>query len=295
MCIALAASTFSLSVSALLAGSAYAAPPPKKQDPVQVATDYFKAGTTLYQQRNYSAALDQFQKSYNTVPSPNSGLYIARCLDNLGRHKDAYIQFRKVIVEAQARVSTEPKYAPTLDSAKNEADQAAAKIAVLSVQVRNAAPSARLVVGGTPIPREQWGQPLPFDAGTVVVTLETEGAPTVGQRVELHVGERKTIDISPNGSATGPAIITRPRRRHSSEPSVLLPLAITFGGIGVIGMGMFGVAGGLSLSTYSEVQDKCPNGPDCTDDLVDRGEKEQLIATSGSSSAASVSQRARRC
>lgn len=121
----------------------------------------------------------------------------------------------------------------------------------------------------------------PVRSGTVEVTLETPGAPTVLQRVELRSGERKTIDISPQGSTTGPAIITPPRPRSSGGGTgVLLPMAIAFGGVGVVGMGMFGVAGGLSLSTYSEVEDKCPADPTCND-LIDRGEKEQLIANVG--------------
>jgi hypothetical protein len=63
--------------------------------------------------------------------------------------------------------------------------------------------------------------------------------------------------------------------------------ALVCGGIGVAGMVTFGVAGGLSLSTYSEVEDKCSAQPGgrCTSsadhETIDKGEQQQLIANIG--------------
>jgi hypothetical protein len=39
---------------------------------VAAATASFKRGTALFQQKKYGAALAEFQKSYDTVNSPNS-------------------------------------------------------------------------------------------------------------------------------------------------------------------------------------------------------------------------------
>lgn len=255
---------------------------PKAGDPVKQATDLFKQGQALFQARQFPQALDLFQRSYATVASPNSGLYIARCHNEMGRFKESYLQYRKVIGEAEGRVATEPKYKPTLDTARTEIEQVAGKISILTVQVSNPAANSTLRVGATVIPREQWGQPIPLDAGPVDVVLDTVGAPPSAQKLNLARGEKKTIVIAPAGPVgpVGPGPGPGPRRRTNDRFS-MLPLAITFGGIGVVGMGMFAVAGGLSLGTYSEVEDNCPNGPTCTDDLIDRGEREQLIANVG--------------
>jgi hypothetical protein len=47
------------------------------------ATDRFFAGQKLYEAANYEEALAELRASYAAVKSPNSHLYIARCLRNL--------------------------------------------------------------------------------------------------------------------------------------------------------------------------------------------------------------------
>lgn len=252
--------------------------PPGAADPVKVATAHFKAGTALYQKRNFAAALEQFRLSYETVASPNSGLYIARCHVELRQPKEAYLQFQKVIAEAEARIPTEPKYKPTLDTARQEIDAVAKNVARVTVQVSNATPSSTLRVGPNTIPREQWGQTLVLDPGPVDIVLDTVGSPPVSQRHDLRPGDQKTFQIGMQAAVTPPP--QPPRRTDDDTELELLPLSLAFAGVGVVGMGMFGVAGGMSLSTYSEVEDSCP-GPACTDELIDRGEREQLIANVG--------------
>jgi len=246
----------------------------------KAATEQFKAGTTLFQQRNFAAALEKFKASYATVSSPNSGLYIARCHAELGQNKEAYLQFRRVIAEAEARVATEPKYAPTLDTARRELEDVSRKIAVVTLQVQNAQANSTLRIGATTIPRDQWGQPVPLDPGTVDVTLDTVGSPPVSQRHDLKAGERKTISIGLQVGGVGLPPPPPPRRKSSTELE-LLPVSLAFAGVGVAGMVMFGVGGGLSTSTFSELEENCPNGPSCTDETIDRGETEQLVANIG--------------
>jgi len=265
------------------------APPPKgppaaqpagapSPETVKKATDAFKQGTSLFQQKKFALALDQFRTSYATVQSPNSALYVARCLVEMGQTKEAYAQFKKVIAEADARSKTEPKYAPTRDSAKAELDELMAKVASLTIIVSGAPEGSSLRVGGAIVPKESWGTPLPQDPGPVDAVLEVPGKPPVTQRVTLKKGEKQSITLT----APVDQVVTPPPpppKQEESGPSVMLPLAITFGGIGVIGMGMFGVAGGMSLGTYSELEDGCPSN--CPAETIDRGETEQMIANIG--------------
>src|SRR5690349_20067772 len=78
---------------------------------VKKATQHFEKGSDFFEGKKYALALQEFKTSYSTVPSPNSHLYVARCLAQLGETRDAYIEFDKVIAEAEARAQTEPKYA----------------------------------------------------------------------------------------------------------------------------------------------------------------------------------------
>lgn len=277
LCRVLAATVAITAVTATVSEPAQAQPAQQKQ-----ATDLFKQGTTLYQQKNFAAALEKFRASYALVPSPNSSLYIARCMAELGQVKEAHAQFRKTVAEAEARVGAEPKYQPTLDTARRELEELNNRLSFVTIQVRNPQPGTTLRIGTQNIPREQWGQPIMVDPGSVDVVLETPGAAPIVQRHSLRGGERKTVDISPQSVNVGGNLPPPgPRQDEGGDMGVLLPLAITFGAVGVVGMGMFGVAGGMSLSTYSEVEDNCPNGPACSNELIDRGEREQLIANIG--------------
>lgn len=251
-------------------------------DPVKVATEAFKQGTALFNQKKFAPALEQFKKSYDTVASPNSGLYIARCLAEMGQTKEAFHQFRKVIAEADARAATEAKYAPTRDSAKTELDDLTKKIGVITISVKNPLPDSTLKVNGQPIPMTEWTSPIPVDPGRIEVVLTPTSGDPATKSVDVKAGEKPTIEIEPAKATTNlPPPPPPPKEKGSS---IFLPLAIGFGGVGVVGMGMFGVAGGMSMSTLSELEDKCGNKP-CTDpadaDTVDRGEREQLIANIG--------------
>ena len=193
-----AALALALSASAPSMALAQGAPTPQA---VKAATDAFTAGSALFKQKKFPAALQKFQDSYNAVQSPNSALFIARSEAELGHPKEAYNWFQRVIAEASARMVAEPKYKPTYESAQMEIADVANKIALIS---------------------------------------------------------------------GGPG---------------LLPVAIAFGGVGVLGMGLFGVAGGLTLAAESELVDKCgENGP-CTsaadDELVDSAQTKQTLANVG--------------
>ena len=234
----------------------------------------------LFGEKKIIPALAEFQTSYSMVPSPNSGLYIARCYAELGQHKEAYYQFKRVIAEADARARTEPKYGPTRDSARNEIEDVSKKLSLLTVQVQNPAANTTLRIGAMAIAKDQWGQPIPLDPGAVDVVLDTPGTPPVQNRVELQRGEKKMIAVAPQ--QPGVSLPPPPPKRKQDDDLGLLPVALAFGGLGVAGMVTFGVAGGLSLGTYSEVEDTCATLPaaECND-LIDTGETQQLVANIG--------------
>jgi hypothetical protein len=252
---------------------------------VKKATDLFSAGVKLYQAKKFAPALQQFQTSYDTVASPNSLLYIARCQAEMGNLKEAHKTFQRVIVEAEAKPE---KYAPTRDSAKGEIEELANKISVLTVNVTNPKDSSRLRVGGAIIAREDWGKPIPLDPGPVTVTLDTDGAPSVKEDLTLTKSERKTLDLTvpePKVDVAPPP--PPPEEKDGGGPSGLLIGGLIAGTIGVAGMVTFAVAGGMSLGTYSDVEDKCsalPGGK-CTSaqdhEQIDEGEQQQLIANVG--------------
>ena len=275
-----AALALALSASAPSMALAQGAPTPQA---VKAATDAFTAGSALFKQKKFPAALQKFQDSYNAVQSPNSALFIARSEAELGHPKEAYNWFQRVIAEASARMVAEPKYKPTYESAQMEIADVANKIALITVNVRDAQPTTTVRVAGAPVARDQWGKPLPLDPVPTDILLETPGQQPFSQRLELKAGDKKSVDLAHPAAAViaPPPPVTKP----SSGGPGLLPVAIAFGGVGVLGMGLFGVAGGLTLAAESELVDKCgENGP-CTsaadDELVDSAQTKQTLANVG--------------
>src|ERR1700679_3814796 len=92
-------------------GAALAGGTPSPAD-VTKATDVFKKATEQFKSKKFVPALDGFKQSYALVPSPNSHLYIARCLAALGKARAAWIEFDHTADEATAGGA---KYAPTHD------------------------------------------------------------------------------------------------------------------------------------------------------------------------------------
>src|SRR5436190_27216 len=123
------------SLAAALVATALAFGVAAQPSDVEKATETFESGTTFFGDKKYALALEQFKQSYTTVPSPNSHLYMARCLAALGEPVAAWREFDATLVEAEARVAKEPKYEPTRDSARTERDDVAKSIGLVVVAV----------------------------------------------------------------------------------------------------------------------------------------------------------------
>jgi hypothetical protein len=246
---------------------------------VKEATAHFQKGTDLFNAKKLDEALTEFRASYAAVASPNSHLYIARSLAQLGKAREAYAEFDKVAIEAQARAAEEPKYAPTAETAKLERDELAAKIALVTVTVSGAAPGATLRVGDQTIPEDAWGKPVPVDPGPVTIAVEAPPNAPVSQTVTVAAGDKRdvTLDATPKVAEVPP-----PAAPASSPNKTLRTAAFVAGGVGVIGLGVFAVAGISANATYSDLKDSCGGPcPASKQGDVDSGKTKQTIANVG--------------
>jgi hypothetical protein len=249
-------------------------------DAVDKAQSLFKKGTALYEKKQYNQAIEEFRGSYAAVASPNSRLYIARCLAQLGEHRDAYIEFDGVIDEASARAASEPRYAKTQEQATVERDELAGKVALVTVAVAHPESAGSLQIGGKEVPRERWGKPFPATPGPVEVVLTSSAGAPVRENLTLAAGDKRDITLDPLPASPPPDVevdVSSPSSR-----SGLRPYAYVAGGIGVAGLGLFAVAGIMANGTYSDLSDSCggPCPPDRQDD-VDAGKTQQTLANIG--------------
>src|SRR5262249_40424313 len=197
-------------LTTVTAGPVLAAPPGASHADVQKATDIFKKATELFKAKKLTPALEYFKQSYALVPSPNSHLYIARCLAGLGNARSAWLEFDRTIEEATVDGA---KYAPTRDSATQERDDLASKIALVTVNVPSHDPATTVRVGVYDVPPDRWNQPYPVEPGTVEVLVQGPGQPGSRQSFNLGPGERRTVT-----PGAGPGAVVVPPGGQNPPP-----------------------------------------------------------------------------
>lgn len=84
------------------------------------AREQYRLGLELYDDRQYEEALEKFRASYVIYPSPNSELYVARCLRATGKTNEAIQAYEATMRVAGDRAVTELKYADTYTAARQE-------------------------------------------------------------------------------------------------------------------------------------------------------------------------------
>jgi tetratricopeptide (TPR) repeat protein len=90
------------------------------ESPLPEAREQYRLGLELYDERQYEAALEKFRVSYEAFPSPNSLLYVARCLRAAGNTHAAIEAYEETVRVAGDRAVTELKYADTYRAARRE-------------------------------------------------------------------------------------------------------------------------------------------------------------------------------
>ncbi len=279
-----------LGSAAMVAPSIAMAAPPVKGRPVangpdasKAATALFTRGTELFKAKKFGPAMEQFRQSYALVPSPNSHLYVARCMAALGDTRNAYVEFNKVVDEATQRAVTEEKYAPTRDSARVERDELSSKLGLVTVTL--ASPDlGRARIGRYDLAPEDLGRPYPLDPGNYDVVVEGLGRPPIKQSISVGPGEKREVLLSaPVGPVAGP--VEPPPPVRSSKINGLIIGGIIGEVVGVAGFAMFAAEGAASKSTYSSLEKTCGSNGGCgTHDVssdISKGKSQQTIANVG--------------
>jgi hypothetical protein len=259
---------------------------PSSEDAAKKATAYYVKGSDLFKAKppKYAQALEQFRLSYAAVPSPNSHLYVARCLAAMGDSRAAYAEFDKVVEEAAERGKTEDKYLPTRDTARVERDELLSKVALVTISVAHPGPTTTVRVGDTDVPREQWDKPFAVAPGSVEAKISAGDHVITSQSATINAGQSHTLVLDAAAAPTvaaGGTGVTPPTTKTSRSP--LFPAGIVVGAVGVAGLIMFAVEGSASKSTYSNLQKECGTGPCPASraDEISSGKTQQTLANVG--------------
>lgn len=265
---------------------------PLSASPVQQeqAQARFTRGKQSYENGEFEVALDEFTASFAIVASPNARLYRSRCLLRLGRKVQAYAEYGRTMVQALELGKREGRYQLTAEAATEERRDLEQELAFVRTTVHRPTPHTRLVVNGEEIRRTAWSEPVPVEAGVVVVELVTPRHPAQQERFELIPGasHELTMDAGEATPRARTATAEPAREAKTASPSVesppsLLPYAYLSAGIGVVGIGSFVVLGSMSKSDYETLEERCVEGtcPASEATVIERGQREQTWANVG--------------
>lgn len=291
------------------AASAYSARSHAQTANESAAQVRFQRGRDLFVANNFEGALTEFRAANQLVGSPNTRLYIARCLRGLGRLGEAYVEFQRAAAEAADRAATEPRYAASRDAARQEMDALRPQVGSLTLHAPHAPEGLEVRVGGTVVPNAMFDVPVPTTPGALEVTATATGRLAFRQSISVRptATTELTIELRVDPSYTPPATnanantntSTNNQVNNSGGPSSPPPprmIRISEGGgvriggfiVGAIGLGGLGVFAGyasLAAKRHEELIAACmgaPCSPDAqTQDQINEGERYQTIANVG--------------
>ena len=180
------------------------APPAFADTNEALALKAFEDGRRLFEARRYDDARMAFQTSLDAMPSPNTRLYIARCLRETGKIASAYSTFRIVSREAEDRVlaTGDKRYVATQKSAALEAERLAPRVPHIVFRL-DRTPGTRpadleravVSIDGAVVPRSELGATLDLDPGPHAIDLSGPHVRRWHVSISLAPGDTKTIAL----------------------------------------------------------------------------------------------------
>jgi hypothetical protein len=233
---------------------------------------------------HYDDALAEFRASHDIVASPNTRLEIARCLLSMGRLVEAYAELGRTAVEAKELRAEDKRYDRAYEAATGERAELQPKLGFVALTIQNASEGTRVTVAGEELRRAAWAEPAPVMAGTTAVVVSTPGHADVTRSVTLAAGATSslTIDALSGAADEAPAQVAAPVAEAPAKPTPLRPYAYVAGGVGVVGLLTFTIAGIMAHSTYSDLQNSCgASCPPSKADEISSGKTQQTVANVG--------------
>ncbi len=250
------------------------------------AQSIYARGKGKFDTGDYPGALKEFQNSLEIIASPNTRLYAARCLDKMHRLVDAYVEYGRTAIEAKEYEHEDGRYAKAADAAVAERKLLLPRLGFLQFKITNANDQTKLTVGGEEIRHAAWGEDVPVMPGEIEVVLDTPGAPPTKSKIIVAAGAHVPLPLDANAPSNGADVLvsTDPAAHaQGSNMKWTFPAAIISGGVAVGGLVTFIVAGALSLSTHSDLDQSCGSAP-CPPSKaseVSSGKTQQTVANVG--------------
>ena len=223
----------------------------------QAAQQAFSAALEHSNAGRHEQALKGFRDSHEIVASPNSRLMIARELAALSRFGEAYREAVVAAALAEEAAKADPKYADAHKAAQGDLAELKAKVGFVRLDLAGLEGSEIVIAGRTISATEKSGA-IAVDPGVVEILARGPKGPRT-KTVSVAAGAEESVSFAeelPPPPAPEPETSMHPFDMGAGQRIT----AGVVGGVGVVGMALFGVFGGLHLSTFGDLEDQCPNG-----------------------------------
>ena len=271
----------------------------------EIAQKVYAQGVDHYRAGRLLEALAAFRASYEMVASPNSHLMIARTMRDHGDIVEAYIEYGKLIVEAEAAALRDARYAATAQASRAERAKLRARLTFVTIKVKEPPDDLRITIGERSLDKDNWGTPVPIASGALVARANASGFPEQRQDLVAIPGGEVAVSfdfaadlrmrgpvaaesvpvprgISPFRSSDPiPDIPRQPPRPLRPEPD--RTWAYVSFGVGGAGLATFVTAGAINQSIFNKLHEQCPGGHCSSSQAaeLDKGRTAQVVANVG--------------
>ncbi|HEY2407425.1 MAG TPA: hypothetical protein VGI10_15550 [Polyangiaceae bacterium] len=231
-------------------------------------------GVEAFQRQDYVTASDKLEKAYQVLRVPSLGLWSARALAKLGKLVKASERYREVtrLDVSQGEVAVQKQ---AQADAASELAQLTPRIPTVVVQLEGAPTTeTKLTIDGAPMSSALIGERWPVDPGKHLVQASSADG-NASQQITLAEGDSKPVVLHMQGSAGAaaptnaaqPTNTAEPPSRSGGSPSSTFGtqkvLALTAGGIGVVGIAIGSVFGLQASSKNDQAKSLHCSGSTC--------------------------------
>jgi tetratricopeptide (TPR) repeat protein len=239
--------------------------------------DLVKSALEAYRSEHFVEARSLFERAHSAAPSARTLRGMGMCSFNLGDYVDATFQLEAALDEESRPLSTEQRAA-----ADDLLVRASAEIGRFRANVTPY--GAEVSVDGRPALRSVRGDVL-MAPGSHSVDFSAPGYTHQTRTLTVSPGDRAALEVALVPVTVGTPVAAAPAPPAKSVVRARWPLRLGIAGVAVggLGLGLFGVAGGLALHDKSQLERACP-GPGCPPALhgdVDTYERRKLLSGAG--------------
>ena len=223
----------------------------------------FERGRTLMKEGRFREACTLLEESFALVRGAGVQYNLARCLVELGRVASAHRHFVEV-----AEVSRRAGQPARARVAEERARALEPRLAWLRLEVSSPPPGLTVQDGATPLPRDAWAQERAIDPGAHRIRADAPGRRSWEQTVTVAESQHVVVRVpllrrldapnpQPQPVEPQPPTTPPPPEPPSKDPLPLLVSGGIIGGLGVIALGVSGGLAGLAVAKDDEADGYC--------------------------------------